>query len=83
VFEFTNAGTLVSPGDGFACSGLVATPPQAPGGIDIDGSGNVWMAGSNNGGQSRNYVTEVVGIAAPVVTPKSVRAANNTLGTRP
>jgi len=36
---------------------------------------------------SANYdtstVTEILGIAAPVVTPLSVGAKNNTLGTRP
>ena len=38
---------------------------QTFGGIAIDGAGNVWFANSN----SFTGVSELVGIAAPVVTP--------------
>ncbi len=46
--------------------------------LAIDGSGNVWL-------QSYGSVpfAELVGAAAPVVTPLAAGVANNTLGTRP
>ena len=81
--EFSNAGVLLSPGNGFSGSNVIPVVPQPPEGIHIDSSGNVWIAGSNNGTALPNYVAEVIGIAAPVVTPRSVAVANNTLGTRP
>jgi sugar lactone lactonase YvrE len=81
--EFSNSGVLLSPAAGFIGSNAISVSPSAVEGIRIDGSGNVWIAGSNNGTAFPNYVTEVVGIAAPVVTPQSVAAANNTVGTRP
>jgi hypothetical protein len=44
----------------------------------IDGSGNVWIL--NKFAES---VTELVGAAAPVVTPLALAVSNNTLGVRP
>jgi hypothetical protein len=38
----------------------------------------VWIANNSN-----NTVTELIGAAAPVVTPLAVGAKNNTLGTKP
>ncbi len=56
----------------------------APGGVAVDGSGNLWFTGTNNSYTAvPNYVTEVIGIAAPVVTPKATAVTNNTIGTRP
>jgi hypothetical protein len=50
----------------------------------VDGSGNLWFTGTNNSYTAvPNYVTEVIGIAAPVVTPKATAVTNNTIGTRP
>jgi hypothetical protein len=51
---------------------------SSPFSLAIDGSGNVWV--SNNTG---NSVTEIVGAAAPVVTPLALAVKNNTLGKRP
>lgn len=81
--EFSNSGVLLSPDNGFAGSNVIPVVPEVAEGIHIDGSGNVWIAGSNNGTALPSYVAEVIGIAAPVVTPRSVAVANNTLGTRP
>ncbi len=51
----------------------------APAGLAIDRSGNVWLASNTlNVG-----LTEVVGAAAPVVTPVMANVVNNTFGTRP
>jgi hypothetical protein len=82
--EYTNSGTLLSPGMGFTGSNVIPVVPEVPGGIAVDGSGNIWIAGSNFVDSSLpNYVAEVVGLAAPVVTPRATATTNNTLGTRP
>jgi streptogramin lyase len=46
--------------------------------LAVDGSGNLWIASP-----SATTVYEIVGLAAPVVTPISVATAHNTLATRP
>jgi hypothetical protein len=73
VSELSNAGAPISGPNGFVSGNM-----QHPGAIAIDGSGNAWIA---------NYyttsITEMIGVAAPVVTPLSVGVKNNTLGTRP
>ena len=45
------------------------TCPSPPGGIAVDGSGNVWVTGTDNQTSFPDYVTEIIGLAAPVVTP--------------
>jgi hypothetical protein len=47
-------------------------------GLAIDGSGNIWFSSS-----SGNQVAEIIGMAAPAVTPLALAASNGTLGTRP
>jgi hypothetical protein len=42
----------------------------------IDGSGDVWVAGTGS-------VTEIIGAATPVVTPLATAVANSKLGIRP
>lgn len=44
----------------------------------IDGSGDVWMLNKN-----AQSVTELVGAAAPVVTPLALAVSSNSLGVRP
>jgi len=60
ISEFTSSGTAISPSYGYqpvnGLNGLIE--------IAIDGSGNVWVANRNG-----NSLVEVVGLAAPVVTP--------------
>jgi streptogramin lyase len=46
--------------------------------LAVDPSGNLWV--TNYIG---NAVVELVGVAAPAITPLSVSAHNNTLGTKP
>jgi hypothetical protein len=46
--------------------------------LAIDGSGDVWVPNL-----SAHGAEEIIGAATPVVTPLSVGAKNNTLGTRP
>jgi sugar lactone lactonase YvrE len=83
LLEFSSTGTLISPLNGYTASNVIPVAPQVADSISVDGSGNLWMAGTNNGSTAPNYVAEVIGIAAPVVTPKSVATANNTIGVRP
>jgi hypothetical protein len=93
--EYTSAGTQISPTYGYAPTtgvanasntGLIGLTPVeiiGPGGVAVDGSGNLWLSGVDNGLAMPNYVTEVIGIAAPVVTPKSTAITNNQIATRP
>ena len=104
VVEFSQSGATLSPAAGYfpstgSTSGsgttLVGLTSQtiAPGGMAIDGSGNLWLGGNDgqsipstgnvNTGNLPVYVTEIVGIAAPVVTPKSVALTNQQIATRP
>jgi hypothetical protein len=80
--EYNSAGAYLATPNGFAGSNVIPNLPQIDG-IAIDGSGNVWIAGSNTGTNLPVYVAEVIGIAAPVVTPRVTAVANQTLGTRP
>ena len=50
--------------------------------MKIDPSGNLWITGGNRLGRPQ-AVTELIGIAAPVVTPLSVASSTGKLGTRP
>jgi hypothetical protein len=59
--EFTNSGAMLPTTNGFGYN----TDLGGTGAIAVDGSGNVWTC--NPG--SYDYITEFVGVAAPVVTP--------------
>jgi sugar lactone lactonase YvrE len=77
ITELSNAGVVLSGANGFFST--------TPGGIAIDASGDVW---TNYESASflfspTWYLEELVGAAAPVVTPIAVGVKNNTLGTRP
>jgi len=94
--ELSSSGAVVSPAYGYqptsgapntGSSGLQALTSNllvTPGGIAIDGSGNVWLTGVDYYATgAANFVTEVLGIAAPVVTPQSVAVKNNSIASRP
>ena len=49
--------------------------------VAIDPSGNLWI--TNYVGNGSGSVVEIIGTAAPVVTPLSLAAGNNVLGTKP
>lgn len=80
--EYTSSGTFVGPPSGFYGSNVIPNLPQIDG-IAIDGSGNAWIAGTNSGTTLPVYVAEVIGVAAPVVTPHIAAVQNNQLGVRP
>lgn len=74
VVEMSDTGTILSGGSGYV-GGSILGPVQ----IAIDGSGNAWIL---NGGSKDVYgpsVTELIGVAVPVVTPLAL----GVLGTRP
>jgi streptogramin lyase len=70
--EFDNSGNPI-------CATGFPIVPGGTGfwGVAIDGSGNVWSTSLNGG------LVQLVGAAAPVITPLSVASKNNMLGTRP
>lgn len=51
--------------------------------IAIDPSGNLWIANYDGTTTGGGAVVEIIGIAAPVVTPLSVAAGDNQLGQKP
>jgi streptogramin lyase len=75
VTELNNSGAAFSPSTGFIGGAM-----NSPYSLAIDGSGNVWV--SNNATGS-NSVTEIVGAAAPVLTPLALAVENTKLGLRP
>jgi hypothetical protein len=91
VVELSNAGassTAISPATNYIpqyeASGATSLTPMLSGPLNIavDPSGNVWT--TNYGG---NAIVEIVGIAAPTVTPLSVAAnvggTSSLIGTKP
>jgi hypothetical protein len=86
VSELSSAGAAISPGVGFAHTYAGAY------GLAIDASGNVWIGNGSSGAAAsstaQGFITEIVGQAAPVVTPLAASlpgAAGGTsrLGIRP
>jgi streptogramin lyase len=73
VVEYAPTGALISSSIGYT-SGSIRTPS----GVAVDGSGNVWIANSYE-----QVITELIGAAAPVVTPIAAGVKNNALGARP
>ena len=79
VVELSNSGSVMSGTMGYG-GGL----EQAPLAIAIDGSGDVWVS-SEQYERNTDYfrVTEMIGIATPVVTPLQAGVKNNSIGSRP
>ena len=74
------AGQSISPVTGYQDGSF-----SAPSSIGIDGSGNVWVTNGTptTAGAMQLTVSEIVGVAAPTVTPLSVAVANAQIGLRP
>ena len=68
----SNSGNLLSGPSGYALDNTV----QQVTAIAVDGSGNVWLDTSGS-------LTELIGAAAPVVTPAITSVVNNSFATRP
>jgi len=82
VAELSSAGSFLSGANGW---GYNAGSIDVPVAIAVDGSGDVWIGNLSGNGAAANTgsITELIGAATPVVTPLSVGAKNNTLGTQP
>src|ERR1700736_2933083 len=77
ISEFLSTGRPQSGAAGYGNSAL-----SNPYRLAIDRSGSVWVA--NVGGPaSTSTITQMVGVAAPVVTPLSLAIQNNALNQRP
>jgi len=82
VSEFSSAGVALSNSLGFY-DGLSA---GQSGHVTVDASGNVWLSdwsGYVSGQSVTGSVTQMVGLAAPTVTPIVLALKNHTIGTRP
>jgi sugar lactone lactonase YvrE len=83
---FSPTGTLLSTanaGQGYMANNTINSQVFGPTGLAIDGSGNVWITGINNLASGYGFVTEVIGIAAPITTPTTVESSTNSYGVRP
>ena len=84
LLEFSSAGASLGK---YQANGTMPPQPGSPGSMAVDSSGNLWMTGAtvdNSGNpQAAAYVTELVGIAAPVTTPVISAVKAGALGTRP
>jgi hypothetical protein len=78
VSEFLSNGRAQSGVTGYGSQAL-ANPFR----VVIDGSGNVWVANLGTATVGTGVITQIVGTAAPVVTPASVAVQNNALDQRP
>jgi hypothetical protein len=95
VVELSSSGVPLSGADGYATlSGADKYPngiAESPGNIVVDGSGDVWVSSarlipSTERGVPSTYtytITELIGVAAPVVTPLAAGVQRNMLGARP
>jgi len=75
VSEFNNSGSPISGSNGYS----LGIGSGTENGIAVDGSGNVWVVNSRSAPQ----LVELVGAAAPVVTPLAAGVMNNKLGSLP
>ena len=66
ISEFSSSGAAISGSNGYKASSNVTSgySLSGPFAIAIDGSGNAWVLNNQN-----NFIMEVVGVAARVVTP--------------
>ena len=80
ISELSSSGTILSPitpNPSVTNPGYVHTGFTNGSGIAVDPSGNVWAADSGNS------VFELVGAAAPTVTPIALALKNGTVGAKP
>jgi len=85
--EFTPNGVPLSPATGYTATSGPAGGTSGPfetftNGISVDGSGNVWAL-TETARTTNPLLVQVVGAAAPVVTPMVNGVIYNKLGSRP
>lgn len=89
--EITPAGTILSPvqvTNGTTTTGSIGfnhAGMSSQAGVAIDPSGNVWVANGTNSSATNdpNSLFELVGAAAPTVTPIALALKNGTVGAKP
>jgi hypothetical protein len=84
--EFSNSGTALSGANGFGFTTGTSLATFYENLLAVDGSGDVWLGGNG----STNSVTELIGTAAPVITPIAAGLpvtptanGSSSVGTRP
>ena len=85
ITEFSSNGTILSPvpsGTATAPVGFVHSGLTSANQLAIDPSGNIWVA-DNTTNSNANSIFEIVGAAAPTVTPTVLALKNNTIGVKP
>ena len=78
VSEFLSTGRPQSGASGYGSAAL-----SNPFRVAVDRSGNVWVANLGTSVVGSGVITQVVGVAAPVVTPLSMAVQSNALNQRP
>jgi hypothetical protein len=79
--EFSSTCQVLSGSTGFGGgTGSLISDPRS---VAIDSSGNVWVANNVTGTSASTTVVEIVGAAAPTVTPLALALKNNKVGQRP
>ena len=78
VSQFLSSGRPQSGAGGYGSSVLLN-----PFRLAIDRSGSVWVANLGSSSPNTGSVTQIVGVAAPVVTPQALAIQNNALNQRP
>jgi len=76
VTAISNGGTVLSGSSGYTGGGVLSGPY----GVAVDSSGDLWVV---NNSASPASVTELIGVATPVVTPLSVAVQGNAVGSMP
>lgn len=82
IAEFSSSGTVLSPIAGsapFAAAGFAHPGLDACLGVTIDPSGNVWVANNT----ATMGIFEIVGAAAPTVTPIALALKNGAVAAKP
>ncbi len=84
VVEFSPTCTLLSGSTGLgAGSASQASLMQNPRSLAVDSSGNVWVANNLTGASGSTTIVEIVGVAAPTITPVALALKQQKVGQRP
>jgi streptogramin lyase len=78
ISEFLSSGRAQSGAAGYGSS-VLAGPRR----LAIDRSGSIWVANQSGSSAGTSSITQMVGVAAPVITPLSLAIQNNALNQRP
>jgi hypothetical protein len=78
VSEFQSTGKAQSGTSGYG-SAVLSNPFR----LAIDNTGSLWVANLGSASPTKSVITQLVGVAAPVVTPHSVAVQDNLLAQRP